>query len=151
MKIPTLTALASVALAAAFSTSTARADGLERIKYNNPGLTVDLGVGLWAFPMPMDFNGDGKLDLVVSCPDKPYNGTYLFKNPGVDTARNPLPVFQPARRISRGLQFAGVSFVDGKPHVLTPATEYPDFLKSGLETGKKLSLPANVHPNKVRG
>ncbi|MEO6788244.1 MAG: VCBS repeat-containing protein, partial [Chthoniobacteraceae bacterium] len=90
-------------------------------------------------------------DLVVSCPDKPYNGTYVFENPGVDTAQNPLPVFQPARRISRGLQFAGVSFVDGKPRVLTPAMEYPDFLKSGLETGKKLSLPANVHPNKVRG
>src|SRR6516165_4480283 len=40
------------------------AQGLERLKFNNPGLVVDLGVGLWAWPLPMDFDGDGKLDLV---------------------------------------------------------------------------------------
>ncbi len=28
--------------------------GLERMAYNNPGLEVDLGVGLWAWPLPMD-------------------------------------------------------------------------------------------------
>lgn len=27
-----------------------------RLEYNNPGLIVDLGVGLWALPMPMDFD-----------------------------------------------------------------------------------------------
>src|SRR5436305_1865595 len=123
MKISTLTVLASVASLTIFSAGAARANGLERLKYNNPGLTVDLGVGLWAFPLPMDFNGDGKLDLVVSCPDKPSNGTYVFENPGVDTAKNALPVFKAGRRISKGLQFAGVSFVDGKPRVLTPARE----------------------------
>ena len=42
---------------------------LERLKYHNPGLVVDLGVGLWAFPLPQDLNGDGRLDLAVSCPD----------------------------------------------------------------------------------
>ena len=42
------------------------ADGLERLKYNHPGLVVDLGVGLWAWPLPMDFDGDGDLDLVVN-------------------------------------------------------------------------------------
>ena len=151
MKNPIFTTLASVALLTIFPAGTARADGLERLKYNNPGLAVDLGVGLWAFPLPMDFDGDGKLDLVVSCPDKPYNGTYVFANPGVDTARDAMPVFRPARRISKGAQFAGVSFVEGKPRVLTPAMEFPDFLTSGLDVGKKLPLPANVHPNKVRG
>jgi len=50
---------------------------LERVQYNHPGLVVDLGVGLWAWPLPMDFNGDGRLDLVVSCPDKPYKGVYV--------------------------------------------------------------------------
>jgi hypothetical protein len=59
------------------------APGLERLKYNHPGLTVDLGVGLWAFPLPMDLNGDGVLDLAVSCPDKPYNGTYFFEAPNL--------------------------------------------------------------------
>lgn len=52
---------------------------LERIQFNNPGLVVDLGVGLWAWPLPMDYDNDGDWDLVVSCPDKPYNGTYFFE------------------------------------------------------------------------
>jgi len=124
---------------------------LERVKYNNPGLTVDLAAGLWAWPLPMDFNGDGNLDLLVSCPDTPYNGTYLFENPGIDTAKNATPVFKAGRRISRGLTNVQVSYVSGLPHILTPAFEYPEFLKSGLDHGTKLPLPANVHPNKVRG
>jgi hypothetical protein len=128
-----------------------QAQTLERLKYNHPGLVVDLGVGLWAFPLPMDFDGDGDLDLVVNCPDKPYNGVYFFENASGDTAKNKLPVFKPGRRISKGLQFAQVSFVNGQPRVLTPGTEYPDFLKTGLEQGRKLPLPVNVHPNKVRG
>jgi hypothetical protein len=121
------------------------ADGLERLKYNHPGLTVDLGVGLWAWPLPMDFDGDGDLDLVVNCPDKPYNGVYFFENPG-----GKFPVFKPAKRISRGLQNVQVSYVDGKPRVLSPGLEYPNFLKSGLKQGVKLPVAANVHPNKVR-
>jgi hypothetical protein len=124
---------------------------LERLPYNNPGLTVDLGVGLWAVPLPMDFNGDGRLDLVVDCPDKPYNGVYAFENPGIDTAHNPMPVFKPGRRISKGLPMVQLSLVDGKPRVLGPATEFVDFLKCGLDRGVKLPLPDNVHCRKVRG
>ncbi len=123
---------------------------LERLRYNHPGLVVDLGVGLWAWPLPMDFDGDGDFDLVVNCPDKPFNGVWFFENPSGDTSRNPMPVFRPPRRISRGLQNAQVSYVDGHPRVLTPATEYPDFLRTGLENGRPLPLPANIHPNRVR-
>lgn len=124
----------------------ALADGLERLKYNHPGLVVDLGVGLWAWPLPMDFDGDGRLDLDVNCPDKPSNGVYVFHNPGGKD-----PVFRPGRRIGRGLQNVLVSHVDGRPRVLSPGFEYPDFLKTGLETGVRLPAPANVHPNRVRG
>ena len=48
------------------------------------------------------------------------------------------------------MQNVQVSYVEGKPRVLSPGLEYPDFLKTGLERGTKLPLPANVHPNKVR-
>ncbi len=124
---------------------------LEPLPYNHPGLVVDLGVGLWAWPLPMDFDGDGDLDLVVNCPDKPSNGTYFFENASGDTAKNKMPVFKPGRRISKGLQNVQVSYVDGKPRVLSPAAEYPDFLKTGLEQPTKLPLPSgNIHPNKVR-
>ena len=130
---------------------TVLADGLERLKYNNPGLTVDLGVGLWASPLPMDFNGDGWLDLVVDCPDKPYNGVYFFENAVGDTSRVPMPVFKAARRISKAAQFAQVSYIDGIPRVLSPAMEYPDFLHTGLENGVRLPLSGNVHSKPVRG
>jgi hypothetical protein len=127
---------------------------LQRLKYNHPGLTVDLGVGLWAWPLPLDFNGDGQLDLVVNCPDKPYNGVYYFENPHGDLSSNPLPVFRPARRISRGLQNVQVSQGAAGMQVLTPGHHYPDFLNSGLEKPEPLPLPAdwraNVHPNRVR-
>jgi predicted neuraminidase len=94
----------------------------------------------------MDFDGDGDLDLVVCCPDKPSNGTYFFENPG----GGKLPVFKPGKRISRGLHNVSPSYVDGRVRVLSPANEYPDFLKSGLEQPRKLKLEANIHPNKVR-
>ncbi len=123
---------------------------LERLKYNHPGLVVDLGVGLWAWPLPMDFDGDGDLDLVVNCPDKPSNGVYFFENASGETTKNPMPVFKPGRRISKGLQNVQVSDVHGQPRVLSPGFEYPDFLKTGLEQPTKLPLPANIHPNKVR-
>ena len=128
----------------------ASAQPLDRLRYNNPGLVVDLGVGLWAWPLPMDFDGDGDLDMVVNCPDKPYNGVYFFENATGDTAKNKMPVFKPGRRISKALQNVEVSYVDGKPRVMSPAMEYPDFLKTGLDNGQKLPLPVNIHPNRVR-
>lgn len=153
---PGLWAISVALFAAAYlatcpqSGKAAAAGSLERLRYNHPGLIVDLGVGLWAWPLPMDFDGDGDLDLVVNCPDKPYNGVYFFENASGDTAKNKLPVFKPAKRISRGLQNVQVSYVNGKPMVLSPGTAYPDFLRTGLENGVPLPLPANVHPNKVR-
>ena len=150
MKISTFAALTSVVLLAICSVTPIRADGLERLKYNNPGLAVDLGVGLWAWPLPMDFDGDGDFDLVVNCPDKPSNGVYFFENTSGDTAKNAMPIFKAGRRISKGVQNAQVSYVDGKPRVLSPGMEYPDFLKTGMEKGVKLPLAANIHPNKVR-
>ncbi len=121
---------------------------LKRIGYNNPGLVVDLGVGLWAWPLPMDFDGDGDNDLVVVCPDKPYNGTYWFENPG---GKKRMPVFKAAVRISHGLQNVQLSWVDEKPRVLSPGFEYPDFLKTGLESRVKLPLATKVgHAGKIR-
>lgn len=115
--------------------------GVRTLPYNNPGLVVDLGVGLWAWPLPMDFDGDGDLDLVVNCPDQPSNGVYFFENVTGPTERNPFPVFKPGRKISRGLQNVQLSMVDGKPHVLSPGVEYPDFPRTGVEKPQKLALP----------
>src|SRR3989339_2021400 len=102
---------------------------LQRMKYNHPGLAVDLGAGLWAWPLPLDVNGDGMIDMVICEEDVPYNGVYVYEHPGT---KDKMPVFKQGRRISDGKINAQVSYVDGKPHVLTPGKEYPDFINSGL-------------------
>ncbi len=56
----------------------------KRVKYNNPGLVVDLHVGLWAWPIPIDYDKDGDMDLLVSCPDVPYQGICFFENAEVE-------------------------------------------------------------------
>ena len=116
--------------------------GLERLKYNNPGLAVDLGVGLWAWPLPMDYDRDGDLDLVVSCADVPYNGTFFFENTEGNVK---FPLFKPGVLIGSGLRNVQASYVDGKPRVLVPGHEYLDVPANGLALRVKLAPPANVH------
>ncbi len=111
---------------------------LERIQYNHPGLVVDLGVGLWAWPVPMDFDEDGDMDLVVSCPDKPYNGIYFFENPDGQVK---MPVFKPAVRIGAAQRNIQISFVDNKPRVLVPGRELLDVRKESFSKSAKV-LPS---------
>jgi len=125
--------------------SIAPAQELSRLPYNHPGLVVDLGVGLWAWPVPCDADGDGDFDLIVSCPDKPSNGVYLFENATGDTAQNKLPVFKPARRMSKTVHYVMPSYIDGRLRVLTPGAEHPNFEKTGLEERVALSVPANFY------
>ncbi len=137
--------LVAILLLAATPLWAQQSTGLERLKYNNPGLVVDLGVGLWAWPVPCDADGDGDFDLIVSCPDKPYNGTYLFENPGDGKSNRyeKFPVFKPARRLSAGQFNVTPSDVDGRLVVTTPGNVHPEFLTVGLEKLQKLSLPAD--------
>ena len=121
--------------------------GLERMKYNNPGLVVDLGVGLWAWPLPMDYDGDGDLDLVVSCADKPFNATCFFENPGGDAK---MPLFKPPVVIGPGLRNCQIAYIDGQPRVTIPGYECVDFLKAGFDDRVKLPVEPNVHPAKIR-
>jgi len=142
--------LCVVALVAAGSL---RAAQLEPLRHHQSDLVVDLGVGLWAWPLPMDFDKDGDLDLVVNCPDKPYNGVYFFENPG---GSGPMPIFKAGRRISRGLQNVQVSYVDGRPRVLSPGREHAEFFENGLDTSRplgpdpKLGLPGKLRANQWR-
>ncbi len=95
----------------------------QRIKYNNDSLIVDLGVGLWAWPLPTDYDNDGDYDLLVSCNDKPYNGTYFFENVEGDVK---MPVFKPGVRISKGYRNIQVSYLSDKTKYLVPANEVLD-------------------------
>lgn len=112
---------------------------LERLPYNSPGQVVDLGVGLWAWPLPMDYDGDGDLDLIVSCPDKPYNGTYLFENTSKDAL---LPVFKEGVKIGPGMSNVSSSLVNGQTRVLVPGHEIPNFTRdfaSAFRSGQRFT------------
>lgn len=111
------------------------------LRYNNPALSVDLGVGLWGIPLPVDYDGDRLKDLLVSCPDRPYKGLYFFKNIG--TAKKPF--FAAAERISdKGLNNIRLSEVDGVPYVLSKNTEYPDFFQAPYARKRKLRYEGEV-------
>jgi len=121
--------------------------GLERVKYNNAGLVVDLGVGLWAWPLPMDYDGDGDYDMVVSCPDKPYNGTYFFENTSGNVR---MPVFRPGIRIGRGYKYSQVCYVDAMPRVLIPGKELVNF-RSGHNFEKTIPIYSTDRIHKAKG
>jgi hypothetical protein len=137
---------------------------LPRLAYNNPGLVTDLGVGLWAWPLPMDYNGDGRMDLVVVCTDTPHNGTWYFENNGTIDSERGLPIFNPAVLIGESAPSAGISYVTGRPVVTATASVkhgdllrfrgnvYPDFLRTQFANPTKLDVPESIHtePGNIR-
>ncbi len=126
---------------------TGAGDEFVRLQFNNPGLIVDLGVGLWAWPLPMDYDHDGDYDLVVVCPDVPYNGVYWFENPSGNVQ---LPVFRPAVRLDDAVSNVQVSYVDGVPRVLSPGREYLDFRNKHFSDPRQLGPPGDFYGNRVR-
>jgi hypothetical protein len=95
----------------------------ERLLYQNEGLVVDLGAGLWAQPLPMDFDGDGDFDLLVATADVPSNGLYFFENPGGDET---FPVFKPGVWLDEAFHNLTISYTEKGPVVMSPNSRYPD-------------------------
>ncbi len=63
------------------STSVVAPPALIKLPYNHAyRLVVDLQVGLWAQPLPMDWDGDGDLDMVAATSGMPSNGVWFFEN-----------------------------------------------------------------------
>ena len=146
MKLMGARALAASAEAEALpesqTTAAMRATHPERLAYNHPGLLSDLGVGLWGWPMPMDFNGDGRMDLIVTSSGTPYNGVYFFENTGEIDPQTKAPIFKKAVRLGKAVDSPRVSYVEGKPVVATPGCLYPDFLHSAFDKPVKIPAPS---------
>lgn len=105
-------------------------DDLIPLKYNHPGLIVDLAVGLYAWPLPMDYDDDGDMDLVIACPDTPFNGLYFFEN--TTGKGEKMPVFEPPRKIGPGEKNLQLSYVNGEVRILGSGLEYKCFKDSIL-------------------
>lgn len=119
----------------------------KRVMYNHPGLEVDLKVGLWAWPLPMDYDEDGDHDLVVACPDKPYNGIYFFENTSGNVK---MPVFEPPVRVGEGQRYICPSYVDSQTRVLRPGREFVDFRKNNFSKEKEIYPQENIHHQDIR-
>ena len=135
-------ALTQRVLACAVATTTslgALANDAHKLAYNHPGLTVDLGVGLWGAPIPLDHDGDGDRDLLVVSMGKVGNGTYLFENPGGD---DPMPTFKPGVRIGPGPGYAHLTWDhSGAPRVFDRnGNEYVEFLDTGFGKTETLDI-----------
>ncbi len=113
-----------------------------RLQYPEETGPVDLGVGLWAQPMPIDWDEDGDWDLLVSCRDKPYNGVWLFENAA---GEDPAPVFEKARWLGKGIGNVAISHIDGAAHILEPSREYKNFREAGFERPRRIYDRPDIH------
>lgn len=118
---------------------------LQPLKYNDPDLVVDLGVGLWSWPMPVDYNNDGLIDLLVACPDKPSNGVWYFENTGFPDAKQ--PIFKAGVRLGPASHNMQLSYVNGQPRMLVPGHELPGFMESDFKKKTRVYSQENVHPS----
>jgi len=112
-------------------------DKLMRLSYNNLGLTVDLGVGLWAVPFPVDYNEDGQNELLLGSGGRPYNGIYLFE--GVSNEQGPL-VFEKGKRLSESTKRYNmqISHLEDSWVITEPGIAYPDYKNTFLKNGKEI-------------
>lgn len=122
------------------------AQDLQAITYNNPGLQVDLGVGLWAWPLPMDYDQDGDWDLVVACPDVPYDGIYFFENVEGDVE---MPVFKAGKRIAPSVRNLQISHVQETPIILSPGKQYLNFREQALQS--PIDIPLEIDFKNIHG
>lgn len=113
-----------------------------RVNHKNPELIVDLGVGLWANPIPVDWDQDGDTDLLVSTTDKPSNGLYFFENEGNN-------IFSPGRLVAEGKKQMTVSWPDSKMVVCTPGTTYKDFREQLYTKPASIAFKQNFHSGRA--
>jgi hypothetical protein len=113
----------------------------DRITYGRAGVRGSLSVGLWAHPAALDFDGDGKIDLIVGCPDHPYNGIYLFRNLGT----NEQPLFDRAEWLGPGKKdLVAADFNgDGAIDLVVSGGYYSDVRRNRLSKFVKVNLPRN--------
>jgi len=134
----------------------AASGGFTRLKFNTPG-TAFLKGGLGTWPMIMDYDRDGDLDVVLLSNGVPSrsSGTRFFENTGRPGELD--PVFKAGRLLGRGGfgGYGGASAqvrADGRLAVTGTGVVTYDFRESYMRNARPFAgLPQNIHPNRVRG
>ena len=115
----------------------------DRLTFGRAGVRGPVAVGLWAYPAPLDFDNDGHIDLVVSCPAAPFNGTFLFRNLGT----NGEPLFDraewlgPGRKEMLAADFNG----DGAVDLVVSGGYFSDVRNNRLARFVPVKLPRDYH------
>jgi hypothetical protein len=81
----------------------------DRVTYGVRGVKGNLAVGLYAHAIAIDWDEDGDIDLIVASPDRPYNGTYFFRNIGTQAD----PLFDRGIWMAPALKNLALGDVDG--------------------------------------
>ncbi len=133
----------ALSLLACLSSLAAGSDAdAHKLSYNRPGATCDLGWGLWGNPLPMDYDGDGDMDLLMSSAGVPSRGLCYFENDGTG-------VFKPGRVLDGEKRpNVGISYVNGQPVVCEPGVVYDDFAKNLYAAPRKLPFEQEFHADR---
>ena len=128
---------------------------LQPILHHAPGVTVDLGVGLWGLPIPCDRNQDGKTDLIVVSAGMPKK-IFYFENTGTRDSKTGAELFKAGEVISDAHNDITPSYLpDGSMKVLGVRGKslyyYPEFLNYGIEDRVKLPFNPQKDAHKTNG
>ncbi len=115
----------------------------ERITYGRVGVRGKVAVGLQPHAAAIDFDEDGATDLIMSCPVRLYNGTYLFRNIG----SNKQPLFDKALWLGPGKRDAVIADFngDGAPDLVARGGYYNDLRRNRLSQWVEVKLSRGYH------
>lgn len=120
---------------------------IRRMTWNNPGLMVDLSVGLWAHPLPMDTDHDGVPELYVASTGKPDNGIYRFRplDEGPGATR-----FHPGEKVAWAtLNLRASQRHDGSWVLMSPGRIYEQFAEHGLTKWKAIDYTPTFYTGRA--